>query len=102
MDKRKEELMKVFESVDKNKKAIIAPLIDEVIFLEAQLTELKKYPFVKVHPTDPQLQKPTTAGKMYKEFFQQYNNAIKTLCSVLHKQEGNDTSPLREYLQRFE
>lgn len=101
MDKRKEELIKVFEGVDKNKKTIVYPLIDEAIFLEGKLTELKKYPFVKIHPNNSQLQKPTTAGKMYKEFLQQYNNVIKTLCSILHKQEGNDTSPLREYLKRF-
>lgn len=101
--KRKEELLNVFNNVDASKKAIAYPLIDDVIFLEERLTELKKYPFIKVHPSNPMLQKPTAAAKQYKEFLQQYNNCIKMLCSLLHN--GADTSvesPLRKYLRGIE
>ena len=96
---RKEELQKVFENIDEDKRTLVTKVIDEVVFLEEQLISLKKYPFIKIHPTDPTLQKVTVAGKQYKELLQQYNNSIKLLCSVLNKNEGGEESPLREYLR---
>lgn len=96
---RKEELLKVFENIESEKKTLVAQVIEEVVFLEEQLVELKKYPFIKFHPTDPSLQKPTVAGKQYKELLQQYNNSIKLLHSVLNKNEAGEESPLREFLR---
>lgn len=99
---RKEELLKVFDNIDESKKTIVYPLIDDVVFLEQQLEYLKTLPFIKIHPTNPQLQKHTAAAKQYKDLCQAYNNCIKILCSVLHKGEGDgDESPLRAYMARF-
>ena len=44
---RKEELQKVFSELDESAKQIVFPMIDDVVFLEEQLAELKKYPFSK-------------------------------------------------------
>ena len=46
---RTEELHKIFEGVDEGKRAIVNNLIDEAVYLETQLTELKKYPFIKLN-----------------------------------------------------
>jgi hypothetical protein len=70
-----------------------------VVFLEAQLKELKKLPFIRVNPDNPAEQKPTAAAKQYKEFLQQYNNCIKILISVLNKNEVVEDSPLRQFLK---
>lgn len=99
---RKEELLKVFENIDEAKKTVVLPLIDDVVFIENQLENLKKLPFIKFHPTNPMLQKQTAAGKQYKELLQQYNNCIKILCSVLNKGELKEESPLRLYLKRLQ
>lgn len=100
---RKQELLKAFENVEASKKTIATPLIDEVVFIEKQLVELKKLPFIKVHPQNPTMQKPTAAAKQYKELLQQYNNSIKVLCSMFHKgKDDNDESPLRMYLRTLE
>lgn len=99
--KRKQDLLDCFQNVNDDKKTIIINLIDEVVFLESQLLELKKLPMVKVHPQHKELVKPTPASKLYKEFLQQYNNTIKNLSSMLRKDEQKEESPLRLYLKEL-
>lgn len=94
---RKEELIKIFEEVE-NSKDIILPLIDDVVFLEQQLDQLRKLPFIKVHPQYPDIQKSTPAAKQYKELLQQYNNCIKILTGIVRKDGHEEESPLRAYL----
>ncbi len=94
---RKEELLQVFRQIeDKN---IIIPLIDDVVFLEKQLRDLRKLPFLRVNPMDQTLQKATPAAKQYKELLQQYNNCIKILAGILRKDSAEEESPLRSYIE---
>lgn len=99
---RREELNDVFKDINDNERTLIKPLIDEVIFLEAQMMDLKVYPFISVNPKNPSQQKKTEAAKLYKECSQSYMNAIRILCSLIHKVDGNEQSPLREYLNSLE
>lgn len=94
---RKKELINVFKGLDEQN--IIRLMIDHVVFLEDQLKELKKLPFIRVNPDNPEEQKPTAAAKQYKEFLQQYNTCIKILISVLNKNEVVEDSPLRQFLK---
>jgi hypothetical protein len=71
-------------------------LLQEKEFLEGQLTELRKLPFIKVDPNNPLRQKTTPAGKQYKELLQQYINVVKALEKLSINE--SDTSPLREWL----
>lgn len=98
---RKDDLLKIFANVGDNEKQIVINLIDEVVFLENNLTELKKEPFLKYHPTNKNLSKQTAAGKMYKEMLQQYNNTIKLLLSVLKNEESGTESPLAAFQQKL-
>ena len=95
---RKEELMKVFADMN-DIKEIITPMIEDVVFLEEKLIELRKLPFIRVNPKNDADQKATAAAKQYKEFLQQYNNCIKILTSVLNKNASEDESPLRAFLK---
>ena len=88
---RKEELQKVFSELDESAKQIVFPMIDDVVFLEEQLAELKKYPFINIK----------AAGKQYKEFLQQYNNCIKILLSLVNSDAGDEESPLRLYMKEL-
>ena len=99
---RAEELRAIFKSLDESKQKIVSPLIDEAVFLEKQMTELKKYPFIKFHPTNPNLQKVTAAGKQYREFLQTYTNIIDKLCRMYGKTDGEEESPLRAFLKGLE
>ena len=95
---RLEELEEIFKGVDKNIKTLVDPLIEEVIFLEDEMTKLKTIPFLRINPKDPSQQKATPASKQYKEFSQSYMNAIRILSSLLNKQ---DTSAQDELLKRL-
>lgn len=95
---RKEELLKVFDQVE-DTKDIILPMLDDVVFLENQLKELRVLPFIRVNPAEPSQQKPTPAAKQYKELLQQYNNCIKILAGILRKDAAEEESPLRAFLE---
>lgn len=94
---RKEQLLKVFDQIE-DTKDIVLPMIDDVVFLEEQLQELRKLPFIRVNPKNHADQKPTPAAKQYKELLQQYNNCIKILTGILRKDATEEESPLRAFL----
>ena len=98
---RKEELLNCFKDVSEEKRLIVNNLIDEFLFLEAQLAELRKKPMIKTHPKDKQRVKPTHVAKLYKEFLQQYDNTAKILLSLFKKNEEKEKSPLRIYLENL-
>ena len=81
---------------------LVSDIVDQIIFLEDKLTELKKLPFIQVHPQDATKQRNTPAAKMYKEFLQQYINCIKVIESIIYRDkrlEGDEVeeSPLRKW-----
>lgn len=78
----------------------LKPLIDEIIFLEGQLEELKKLPFIKVNPKNPMQQKSTPAQKQYKELLQQYTNILKIVARSVGVDENDDESPLRKWVKQ--
>lgn len=91
---RKEELLKVIEH-----DPTLSPLIDEVVFLEERLETLKKLPFLRVNPKNPEQQKSTPAQKQYKELLQQYVNIIRTLIRATGTDEADEESPLRRWVK---
>ena len=98
---RREELVAI---VPEESLELVTSVIDDVIFLEERLTELKKLPFIQVHPTKPELQRSTPASKQYKEFLQQYINCIKMIEYVIYKDKRLDgdeaeESPLRAWFR---
>jgi hypothetical protein len=98
---RRDELIKV---VPEDSLELVSSVIDDVVFLEEQLTELKKLPFIQVNPKNTMQQRSTPAAKQYKEFLQQYINCIKMIEYVIYKDkrlEGDDTeeSPLRKWFR---
>lgn len=96
---RAEELKEIFKDIDEGKRKIIDNLIDEAVFLEGQLAELKKYPHIKFHPKNPDLQKITAAGKQYREFLQTYTNIVDKLCRIYGNEESDELSPLQQYFK---
>lgn len=96
---RKQELVKIFESVSKDKRDLVLPLIEDAVFLEEKLKDLKA----------SCLYKKTAGGnvialqslKVYKEINNQYLQTIKTLGSFLKNQDSEADSPLTEYLKKL-
>ena len=98
---RREELNEIFKNVEENQQQLVSRLLDEVVFLEEQMTELKKLPFVNFNPKNPAQQKMTPAAKLYKECTQSYMNAIRILCSLLHKVESSAQDELLNLLEAY-
>ena len=96
---RLDELNDIFRDVDESQRRLVQPLLYEVVELEERMRYLKTLPFIAVHPQNASLQKMTPAAKLYKECSQSYMNAIRILCSILHKAE---TSAQDELLRRLE
>ena len=96
---RMRELQAIFAGIDDGMRKIVQPLIAETAYLEGELLYLRGLPKIRVHPDDPQKQQATPAAKMYKELLQQYTNCVKVLTNVLRREEPEDESPLRQYLE---
>ena len=78
-----------------------ARLVEEIVFIEDRMTELKKLPFIRINPKDPEKQKSTPAAKQYKEYVQQYNNSLKLLLKLCGDlKDTEEESPLRQWLRR--
>ena len=94
---RREELLNYLCGKDNG--AMIEPMVDEVVFLEQRLTELRKLPFLRVHPHNPEIQKATPASRMYVSLMAQYNANIRTLARLSGKIEAEEESPLRSWVK---
>ena len=98
---RREELVKI---IPEDSLELVSSVIDDIIFLEVKLEELKKLPFIQVNPSNAMQQRSTPAAKQYKEFLQQYINCIKVIEAVIYRDkrlEGNEVeeSPLRKWFR---
>jgi len=76
----------------------LLPMVDDIIFLEKQLEQLRTLPMIKVHPDDPNRQKSTPAAKQYKELLQQYINIIKVFMKETGTAETEEESPLKQWM----
>ena len=94
---RRDELMKVLNDANNS---VVSPLIDEIIYLEDQLNYLRDLPKIRVNPADKSQQKITPAAKLYKEYLQQYLNAIKLLSGVTKTDVDAEESPLRKWVNQ--
>ena len=95
---RKEELIRIICKADQENAIRAQQLIDEVVFIEERLIELKKLPFINVNPKNAMQQKATPAAKLYKELLQQYNNSLKLLLKISGDiGDAAEDSPLRKW-----
>lgn len=93
--------------IPEDSRELVKEVVNEIIFLEGKLEELKKLPFIEVNHKDASKQRNTPASKLYKEFFQQYINAIKVIESVIYRDKKIDAeeleeSPLRKWFNSYD
>lgn len=98
---RKDELMSM---IPEDSVLLVQDVVERIVYLEGQLNELEKLPFIEVNPKNPAQQRNTIASRMYKEFLQQYLNCIKTIEVVIYRDkrlEGVEVedSPLRKWFK---
>lgn len=76
----------------------LIPLISDMVYLEGELERLRELPKIKVNPHDASMQKVTAAGKLYKDYLQQYTNIVKILLKATGAEEKDEESPLRKWM----
>ena len=98
MSDRKTELLKIINKAGNDNDIKASQLIDEMIFIEERLKELKKLPFIRISKKNPAIQETTPASRQYKELLQHYNNCLRILFKMTGEMEENDEeSPLRKW-----
>lgn len=101
---RRDDLVKI---VPADSLELVTDVIDELVFLEERLVELKRLPFIEVNKNNPTQQRSTPAAKQYKEFLQQYINCVKVIEAVIYRDkrlEGDEVeeSPLRKWFKGYD
>lgn len=99
-NERKTELLEICSAVDKETLKLVDPLIDQLIFLENQLSYLKTLPLILVKEDDNTKQKLTPAYKQYKDLSQTYINALKVINQTIGIDSETVESPLRAYMEK--
>lgn len=96
---RKQELLTLIQKSGADNDIKATQLIEEIVFIEEQLIDLKKLPFINTNPKNPMQQKATPAAKQYKELLQQYNNSLRLLLRLSGDLggESEEESPLRQW-----
>lgn len=100
-EKRRAEYDAILQDVDESEKRLVDRLVDEVVWYEEQMEELKKLPFIVTNPKNPAQQKTTTAAKLYKEHATSYMNALRILLNILRKVESTAQDELLRRLEQF-
>ena len=99
MDKKKR-LKELNDFVGKDKVIFLHNLIDDIVYMEERLEELKKLPFISVNPKNKKQQKKTESSKLYLSVMAQYTQDLKALSYMAGKTgEEEEISPLRLYIQ---
>lgn len=97
MNERAAKLLEIARAAGEEEKA--AELVEDIAFLEQRLQELRRLPFLRIDPNNPERQKPTPAARQYKELLQQYNNSLKLFCKMCGDlKEDEAESPMRAWL----
>ena len=101
MEERKKALWEIINKAGSQNDIKAVQLVEEIVFLEEQLKELKKLPFISVNPKNPAQQKATPASKQYKELLQQYNNSLRLLLRLSGDigENTEEESLLRKWLK---
>ena len=101
-EERKEQLRAFFANVDEDKRTLAHDAIDEYLFFLDRIAELRKLPFIRVHPKDPARQQLTPAAKLIREYSQAVDAKRKQLLTILYRVESSAADDLLQKLAEFE
>ena len=94
-----EQLKKIFENVEQDKKVLVSFAIDELFYMEKELMLLKRYPFMLYNKKTGET-KTTSAGKRYKELQQSYLNCLKVLAGVLRNASVEEEDAFDQWIKQ--
>lgn len=95
---RQEELLELFEKVEKPYRLVIESQIKELLYTEERLKALKKLPFLMVNGKGES--RPTANAKQYKEFSQIRDSIIRNLVKIIEKHSEKEKGAFEEWLAK--
>lgn len=98
----RDRLISFFADAGEERREIAIDTIDEYIFFREKIEELKKLPLIQISKRNPEMQRPTTAGKMIKEYSQVVDAKRATLIRILNGVESTAGDELLKALKNFE
>lgn len=99
---RTDELKAFFANVDEDKRQFAYDTIDEYLFFADRLAELRKLPYLRIDPNNPERQQLTPAAKLIREYSQAIDAKRKTLLMILYRVENSAADELMNVLKNFE
>ncbi|MGG1673311.1 hypothetical protein ACIFOE_22270 [Paenibacillus sp. NRS-1783] len=100
-DKELEKLRVIFGDVDPSKAQLVEGLMEDAAFLKAENYVLRQTlsatGMVKIHPSNPDLQKPVEAARQYLKNVNAYAVVVKTLNGVLSKNTLDPDDDMDEF-----
>lgn len=90
--------------IPQEERPLLREIVEHIAQLEETLSFLKTLPRIVTNPKNPAQQRTTPAAKLYKEYLQQYINAIKAVEYVIYHdkkmtKEEAEESPLRKWFK---
>ena len=98
-EKKPSRKQQLTNALPKDMQFLYGPLIDNIVMLEGRLKKLKTKPFILINKKDPNKQKTTEAGRLFKNLQNEYILALSAYNKALGGEVQEETSPLREYLK---
>lgn len=96
------ELKAYFELIDEDKRQFANDTIDEYVFFQEKIEELKKLPLIQVSKKNPEMQRLTPAGKLIKDYSQVVDAKRNTLLRIINSVENSAADELLAKLSEFE
>lgn len=97
-----EQLKAYFELIEEDKRQFAFDTIDEYVFFQEQIEELKKLPLIQISKKNPEMQRITTAGKLIKDYSQVVDAKRSTLLRIINSVESSAADELLAKLSEFE
>ena len=98
---KREKYAEILRNVDEKERELVWGVVEEIIYCEVKMEELKTMPFIIRHPKHPDLTKITPAARLYRDMFASYSNGIRILINVLRKVESDAQDELLRKLEEF-
>ena len=101
-NKELNKLNEIFSDVEESDKKLVEGLIQDAAFLYAENFVIKQVledtGMIKIHPDNPNLQKPLPIAKEYRQNLNSYSVVIKSLSSVLQKKIDDEDDDMDEFV----
>ena len=100
-NKRLQELIEIVKQADENKLSVLMPTLEDMVFLENQIEEIKTKEHFICNPRNPKQIKKTDAHGMYLKLKQSYNNSLKIVLMALRGIETEINDGLDDFMEQF-